>query len=101
MLLLIDTSLKTRPQLVIPTLSDRADDWYGHNRNLDVILTKGRWQCPGRNLAWVELHKVYVQLLRKFDIRMVNSGSQPWNIRSYTTIVIGNQYVRSTEAKTE
>lgn len=68
-------------------------------RNLDIIFSKGRWQCPGKNLAWMELRKVYVELLRNFDIQIVNPGSQPWKIRSYTTIVIENFYLRFTEAK--
>jgi hypothetical protein len=47
------------------------------SRNLDIIFSKGRWQCPGKNLAWMELHKVYVGLLRNFDVQIVNPGTQP------------------------
>jgi Cytochrome P450 len=68
--------------------------------NLDLIFAAGKWQCLGRNVAQMELNKVFVevrppvsslpylpapfsstahatQLLRNFDFQIANPD-QPW-----------------------
>ncbi|KAK3314261.1 pisatin demethylase [Apodospora peruviana] len=35
---------------------------------LDLAFSNGRWQCLGRNVALMELNKVFVEILRRFDL---------------------------------
>ncbi|KAF9878334.1 benzoate 4-monooxygenase cytochrome p450 [Colletotrichum karsti] len=37
-----------------------------------------RWECLGKNIAMMELNKVYVELLRRFDFAIVDP-SKPWS----------------------
>ncbi|KAK7430663.1 hypothetical protein QQZ08_002706 [Neonectria magnoliae] len=41
---------------------------------LDLIFSYGKWQCLGRPVALMELNKVYVELLRRFDFSLLNFG---------------------------
>ena len=31
-------------------------------KTIDLIFGHGRWQCPGKTLAWIELNKFFVQV---------------------------------------
>ena len=42
----------------------------------------------------MELRKAYVELLRNFDIHMVNPGTRAWLLRSYAIIVIEDFDIR-------
>ncbi|KEZ44049.1 hypothetical protein SAPIO_CDS3787 [Scedosporium apiospermum] len=44
---------------------------------LELIFSYGRWQCLGKNIALIELNKVYVELLRRFDLCIVDP-TNPW-----------------------
>jgi len=35
---------------------------------LELVFGMGRWQCLGRNIALMELNKVFVELLRRFEL---------------------------------
>ncbi|KAL3426423.1 cytochrome P450 [Phlyctema vagabunda] len=39
---------------------------------LELIFSYGKYQCLGKNLAMMELNKVFVELLRNFDFQIVN-----------------------------
>jgi hypothetical protein len=36
---------------------------------LELVFGHGRWQCLGRNVALIELNKVYVEVSRLIEIR--------------------------------
>ena len=36
-------------------------------RNNELIFGYGRFQCLGKNVAFIELDKIFVELLRRFD----------------------------------
>ncbi|KAE9369918.1 pisatin demethylase [Stipitochalara longipes BDJ] len=44
---------------------------------LELVFGYGRWQCLGRNVALIELNKVFVELLRHFDMSLVEP-LKPW-----------------------
>jgi hypothetical protein len=44
---------------------------------LELMFGWGRWQCLGRNAALMELNKVFVELLRNFELEVVNP-TEPW-----------------------
>jgi cytochrome P450 len=31
-------------------------------RNVDLAFGHGRWQCPGKTIAWLELNKIFVEV---------------------------------------
>ncbi|KAK0624348.1 cytochrome P450 [Immersiella caudata] len=65
---------------------------------VDIIFSKGRWQCPGKILAWMEMNKLFVEVLREFDVQIVNPG-RPWRLKSYSTVVIEDFEMRFTEGR--
>ncbi|PCD35950.1 hypothetical protein AU210_008505 [Fusarium oxysporum f. sp. radicis-cucumerinum] len=46
---------------------------------LELIFSYGRWQCLGRPVALMELNKVYVELLRRFDFAICDP-TNPWTV---------------------
>ncbi|CAJ0540849.1 Ff.00g077560.m01.CDS01 [Fusarium sp. VM40] len=46
---------------------------------LELIFSYGRWQCLGRPVALMELNKVYVELLRRFDFSICDP-TNPWKV---------------------
>ena len=46
-------------------------------RNNELIFGYGRFQCLGKNVAFIELDKIFVELLRRFDWSIVNP-QKPW-----------------------
>jgi len=45
---------------------------------LELIFGYGRWQCLGKNVAMIELNKVFVELLRRFELEIVDP-TKPWH----------------------
>ncbi|KAM7192326.1 Cytochrome P450 [Naviculisporaceae sp. PSN 640] len=46
-------------------------------QTLDLVFSSGRWQCLGKVVAWMELNKVFVELLGRFDF-VVMDPANPW-----------------------
>lgn len=44
----------------------------------DMVFGAGRWQCPGKAVALVEIHKCIFELFRHFDFTIVNPH-RPWH----------------------
>jgi len=59
-------------------LESSAEDLRNMEANLEFVFSYGRWQCLGRNVALIELNKVFVELLRRFDMSLVDP-LKPWN----------------------
>jgi len=64
--------------------------------SIDLIFSKGRWQCPGRLMALAQINKVLVEILRNFDIQVVNA-QKPFRVRLYSSILIEDFKIRVTE----
>lgn len=65
-------------------------------RTCDLVFSAGRYQCLGRNLAIMELNKVFVELLRRFDFALCNP-SAPWDNKAYGIFITKNMWVRVTK----
>ncbi|KAI0811654.1 cytochrome P450 [Xylaria sp. FL0064] len=65
-------------------------------RTVDLAFGHGRWQCPGKTLAWLELNKIFVEILRVCDLQIVNPQA-PWRCRGYSSFLIDDFWVRLIE----
>ncbi|KAJ5910833.1 Cytochrome P450 [Penicillium subrubescens] len=45
---------------------------------VDLVFASGKYTCPGRPVAMMELNKIFVEVLRKYDVTLVNP-SRPWS----------------------
>ncbi|KAI0505471.1 cytochrome P450 [Xylaria bambusicola] len=68
-------------------------------RSIDLAFGHGRWQCPGKTLAWLELNKIFVEILRACDLQIVNPQT-PWRCRGYSSFLIDDFWVRLIEKAT-
>ncbi|UNI16466.1 hypothetical protein JDV02_002898 [Purpureocillium takamizusanense] len=62
----------------------RPDRWLGPNKTKQMEQTVmmafaggSRWECLGKNIAMIELNKVFVELFRRFDLTLVDP-TNPW-----------------------
>ncbi|KAK4140506.1 Pisatin demethylase [Dichotomopilus funicola] len=51
-------------------------------RVAELAFGYGRWGCAGKMIAFLELNKVFVELLRRFDFQLVNP-SRPWKSANF------------------
>ena len=51
-------------------------------RNNDLIFGHGKYQCLGKGIAFIELNKVFVELLRRFEFELVDK-EKPWTTICY------------------
>jgi len=66
------------------------------NRQSDLTFGYGRFSCLGKPVALMELNKVFVEILRNFDMEVVNPD-KPWSIDSRGIFLVKNFWVRVTE----
>jgi cytochrome P450 len=60
----------------VPEEKERLAQMYKTN---DMIFGYGRWQCLGKVVALIEIHKTIFELLRNFDLATTNPH-EPWKI---------------------
>ena len=53
---------------------------YMMERNNDLAFGSGRFQCLGKPVAWMELNKVFVELLKRFEFQLTDP-LKPWDTR--------------------
>lgn len=73
-----DDASEFRPERWLETEPERLKKM---ESTLELIFSHGRWQCLGRNIALMELNKVFVELLRRFDFILVDP-TKPWVTRN-------------------
>jgi len=66
-------------------------------KSLDIVFGGGRWMCAGKQVALFELNKVLFELMRMFDIQVVDPKN-PWQERHYGSPNLQNMKVRISEA---
>ncbi|KAK8080499.1 cytochrome P450 [Apiospora hydei] len=69
-------------------------------RTVELLFGFGRWQCAGKNLAMIELNKIYFELLRAFDFQIVNPG-KAWEVKPSTVSIQSKMWVKITDASDE
>ncbi|KAI0449059.1 cytochrome P450 monooxygenase [Xylaria acuta] len=82
-----------RPERFMEADENRRAEMY---RTTELIFGSGRWQCAGKSLAFMELNKVFFELLRTFDFQLVNPTS-PMDSTSYMLFSEKNLWVHVTE----
>ncbi|KAF7538220.1 hypothetical protein G7Z17_g12677 [Cylindrodendrum hubeiense] len=65
-----------RPERWLEASPDKLKDM---ESTLDLIFSYGKWQCLGRPVALMELNKIYVELLRRFDFSLCDP-TNPWKV---------------------
>ncbi|KAF4838921.1 Cytochrome P450 monooxygenase lolP1 [Colletotrichum tropicale] len=68
-------------------------------RTTELTFGHGRWGCSGKNVAFMELNKVYFELLRNFDFQIVNPG-RPWHSINHNLWMQHEFWVKVTESAT-
>ncbi|KAH7303915.1 cytochrome P450 [Stachybotrys elegans] len=66
-------------------------------RNVELVFGHGRWMCSGKTVAFMELNKIFFELLRNFDFQLLNP-EKPWDSASYWVPVESNMWMKVTEA---
>ncbi|KAI1373882.1 cytochrome P450 [Hypoxylon crocopeplum] len=70
---------------------------------LDIVFGAGKFQCMGRTIAWIEVRKLFVELMRRFDFCIIDN-LKPLHVESLAIMVVHDFNVRVTRrvaAKTE
>ncbi|KAJ9144220.1 Cytochrome p450 [Pleurostoma richardsiae] len=65
-------------------------------RTVELIFGYGRWACAGKSLAFLELNKVFVELLRNFDFQLVYP-TRPWTSINHNLFLQKDMWVSVTE----
>ncbi|PHH62103.1 hypothetical protein CDD82_2047 [Ophiocordyceps australis] len=60
----------------------------------DLVFGYGRWQCLGRNVAFMELNKVFVELIRRFDLSLVDPTT-PWRSENHGVFFQSDFWIRA------
>lgn len=66
------------------------------DRQADLGFGYGRFSCLGRPVAQMELNKVFVEILRNFEIEIVYPD-KPWDCEGRGVFLMKNFWVRVTE----
>ncbi|KAI1497270.1 pisatin demethylase [Biscogniauxia marginata] len=69
-------------------------------RLVELAFGYGKFGCAGKPVAFMELNKVYFELLRAFDFQIANPG-KPWDCTSWSVFVDENMWVKVTESSSE
>ena len=77
------------------TLADKAKR-VEMMQTVEMVFGYGRYACLGKPVAMMELHKVFVELLRRFDFDVLNP-KHPWDEMNVNLFFHDNFWVRVTE----
>ena len=67
-------------------------------RTVELAFGYGRWGCAGKSIALLELNKIFVQVLRHFDLQIMNP-MKPWVNINHNLFMQSQMWVRITETK--
>ncbi|KAL7916625.1 cytochrome P450 [Trichoderma velutinum] len=71
-----EDALKFRPERWLNISPDKLKEM---ESTLDLIFSYGRWLCLGKVIALIELNKVFVELIRRFDFTLCDPN-KPYKI---------------------
>ncbi|KAJ9148898.1 Pisatin demethylase [Pleurostoma richardsiae] len=63
----------------------------------ELIFKYGKWQCLGKSVALLELNKIFVELLRRYDFTLLNPSS-PWYSANAGIFIQSDEWVKVTRA---
>lgn len=67
-------------------------------RAAELAFGSGRWMCAGKLVAFTQLYKAVFELLRRFEMQLVNPG-RPWEEESAIFWHHADMMVRITETR--
>ncbi|KAL2192788.1 cytochrome P450 monooxygenase [Corynascus similis CBS 632.67] len=73
------------------SIAERAE----MRRVAELAFGYGRWGCAGKMIAFLELNKVFVELLRRFDFQLVYP-TRPWKSVNYNLFLQREMWVTVT-----
>lgn len=65
-------------------------------RTVDMVFGHGKYQCLGQNIAWMELNKMFFELIRNFEWSIVDPTS-PWKSGNVGLWILKDLWVRVSE----
>lgn len=65
-------------------------------RTLELVFGYGRWGCLGKSIAYMELNKFFVELIRRFDIELVDP-TNPWKCTNFNLFFMDHMLLRIAE----
>lgn len=63
---------------------------------VEMVFGYGRWMCAGKTVAFIELNKIFVELLRNFDFQVVDP-THPWDELNLNMFWHHNMWMKVTE----
>ncbi|KAH8676209.1 cytochrome P450 [Xylariales sp. PMI_506] len=82
-----------RPERYLECDKEKATEMM---RTVELVFGYGRWMCAGKVLAFMELNKIFFELLRDFDFQLISPG-RGWKEVAYTAVVQWDMQVAITE----
>ncbi|KAK3314880.1 cytochrome P450 [Apodospora peruviana] len=65
-------------------------------KTTDLMFGYGRYLCPGKAMAWLEMNKLFVELLRHFDFQVLDP-EMPLTRSHHALFVVRNMRMRVTK----
>lgn len=88
-----------RPERWIEAAEEEDDSRLNRMRStLDLVFGAGKFQCMGKGIAYMEVRKLFVELMRRFDFAIVDS-KRPLHVESLAIMVVHDFNVRITRRK--
>ncbi|KAF4508881.1 hypothetical protein G6O67_005210 [Ophiocordyceps sinensis] len=85
-----DDAHEFRPERWIEASPEKLREMDG---TVELVFGYGRWQCLGRNVALMELNKVLVELVRRFDLCLVDP-TRPWHSCNYGIFLQSEYWIK-------
>ncbi|KAK0649132.1 cytochrome P450 [Cercophora newfieldiana] len=85
-----------RPERLLEPECDAETRAYRIN-SLHMVFGGGRWTCSGKQVALYELHKAVFEIMRRFDLQVLDP-KKAWKVAHYTTPTLSGMFIRITEA---
>ncbi|KAI3325275.1 benzoate 4-monooxygenase cytochrome p450 [Xylariaceae sp. AK1471] len=68
------------------------------NSCVDLFFKAGKWQCLGKDIAFMELNKALFEFFRRYDMALCNP-SKPWNTSEAGVFIQSNLWVQVTASE--
>ncbi|KXH59500.1 hypothetical protein CNYM01_14279 [Colletotrichum nymphaeae SA-01] len=75
-------------------LTADAESLRSMEATLELVFGHGKWKCLGRNVAMMELQKLFVELLRRFDLVLCDP-TRPWKSLNYGIFLQSQYWMRA------
>ncbi|KAL2751987.1 hypothetical protein ACRALDRAFT_2113978 [Sodiomyces alcalophilus JCM 7366] len=66
-------------------------------RTVELVFGTGRWMCVGKQVALMELNKIFWELLRQFDFQLAEPHNAGWKETSSVTFTHRDMWIKITE----